>query len=95
MKMNVFEKGIWQDFMNVECKWQEDYERLYQFIAFDNFEYGQYKGNQYIVRKVNINHIQLEDILETEKVNKPTIYSYKKDQFLTLMEQHRKDSVHL
>ena len=24
--MNVFEKGIWQDFMNVECKWREDYE---------------------------------------------------------------------
>ena len=88
-KMNVFEKGIWQDFMNVECKWREDYERLYQFIAFDNFQYGQYIGNQYIVRKVSTNHIQLEDFIETEKANKPISYSYKKEQFLALMEQHK------
>lgn len=93
VNMNVFEKGLWHDFMNVECQWQEDYERLYHFIAFDNFRYGEYVGNQYTVRKVNQNHIQLEDHLETENAVKPTVYSYQKDQFLTLMEQYKSVTV--
>jgi hypothetical protein len=91
--MNVFETGVWKDFMHVECQWKEDYERIYQFIAFDNFISGEYVGNQYTIRKINIDHIQIEDSAASKATNQYTIYSYKKGQFLALMDQFKREDL--
>jgi hypothetical protein len=39
---------------------------------------GEYEGNQYVIRKINNNHIQIEDKVATENTGVPRVEIYRR-----------------
>ncbi|WP_342514664.1 hypothetical protein MKY34_08035 [Sporosarcina sp. FSL K6-1522] len=81
---DVFEGFIDSEIMDIET-----YYLIYNFVALDNFRQGEYEGNMYVIRKINANHIQLENEVATENTPKPKVYIYTKKEFLGLLQSHK------
>ncbi len=58
---NIFGKFIDDEIMDIET-----FKLIYDFVSLDNFRQGEYEGNMFVIRKINTNHIQLEDEVATE-----------------------------
>ncbi|MEK4715907.1 hypothetical protein [Sporosarcina sp. FSL K6-5500] len=82
--INTFNYFIDSEIMDIET-----FNLIYNFVALDNFRQGEYEGNMYVIRKVNVNHVQLEDEVATENTPKPTVHVYTKREFLRLLQLHR------
>ncbi|TFJ91248.1 hypothetical protein [Lentibacillus salicampi] len=80
----VFDKFIRDEMMDIET-----FHLIYDFVALDNFRQGEYEGNMFVVRKINTNHIQLEDEVATENTSIPAVYTYAKKKFLSLLQSHK------
>lgn len=50
---------------------------------------GEYEGNEYIIRKINRDHIQIENEVGTENTGVPYVESYRRGKFLHLLEQYK------
>lgn len=81
---NMFDKFIEDELMDIET-----FNLIYDFVALDNFRQGEYEGNMFIIRKINANHIQLEDEVATENTSIPVVYTYTKKKFLSLLRSHK------
>lgn len=86
LSINKFESFIESEIMDIET-----YNLIYNFVALDNFQQGEYEGNMYVIRKINVNHIQLEDEVASENTHKPTVQVYTKSEFLRLLKSHKPD----
>ncbi|MDQ0273378.1 hypothetical protein [Cytobacillus purgationiresistens] len=64
-------------------------EAIYDFIELDNFRFGEYEGNQYVIRKINNNHIQIEDEVATENTGIPRIELYRRGKLLHILENYK------
>ncbi|GGB58199.1 hypothetical protein F3157_20275 [Virgibacillus dakarensis] len=83
---------IFDSFIESEIMDTETFHLIYNFVALDNFRHGEYEGNMFVIRKINANHIQLEDEVATENTSTPAVYTYTKGKFLWLL-QSRKPSL--
>ncbi|WP_040285532.1 hypothetical protein [Sporosarcina koreensis] len=81
---SMFDKFISDEMMDIET-----FNLIYDFVALDNFRQGEYEGNMFVVRKINANHIQLEDEVATENTSIPAVYTYTKKKFLSLLQSHK------
>ena len=84
------DEALWQQFLASECQEHEDFIRIYSFVELGNFNYGEYEGNEYTIRKINRSHIQLENHVGTEVTKRPKVHSYSKGKFLSNMRQFYK-----
>ena len=84
MSEDDFSINTFGDFIDSEAIDVETFNLIYNFVALDNFREGEYEGNMYVIRKVNVNHIQLENEVATENNPKPIVYVYTKGEFLWL-----------
>lgn len=80
---------IFESFIDSEIIDLETFQLIYNFVALDNFRQGEYEGNIFVIRKVNVNHIQLEDEVATENTSKSEVYVYTKRTFLQLLQSHK------
>lgn len=80
---------IFDSFIDSEVMDLKTFQIIYNFVALDNFRQGEYEGNTFVIRKVNVNHIQLEDEVATENTFKPGVYVYTKKDFLKLLQLHK------
>ena len=80
---------IFDSFFDSEIIDLETFQFIYNFVAMDNFRQGEYEGNMFVIRKININHIQLEDEVAIENTSKPEVYVYTKRSFLRRLQSHR------
>ncbi|WP_153731430.1 hypothetical protein [Sporosarcina obsidiansis] len=78
-----------QQFLDSEIMDVETYKTIYDFIALDNFRSGEYEGNQYVIRKINTNHIQIEDEIATENTGIPSVESFRRGQILHILENYK------
>ena len=90
----MHDEDLWQQFLTSECQDHDDFVRIYSFVELENFNYGEYEGNEYTIRKINRRHIQLENHVGTERTNKPEVHSYSKGKFLANMRQYYKKEKH-
>lgn len=81
---------IFDSFIESEIMDYEAFHLIYNFVEFDNFRQGEYEGNMFVIRKVNTNHIQLEDEVATENTFIPAVYTYTKKKFLSLLRSQRR-----
>ena len=79
------------DFIISEIMDIETFNLIYDFVALANFRQGEYEGNEYVIRKINRNHIQLENEVATENTPKPTVHIYTKGKFLWLLKSYKPD----
>ena len=91
MNEEDFNMNTFGDFINSEIMDIETFNLIYDFVALDNFRQGEYEGNMYVIRKVNVNQVQLENEVATENTPKPTVYIYSKGEFLQLLKSHKPD----
>ncbi|GAB2535650.1 hypothetical protein [Gracilibacillus alcaliphilus] len=77
-----------QDFLDSEIMDQATYQTIYDFIALDNFRYGEYEGNQYIIRKINQQHIQIEDEITTAHTGVPVVAVFEQKRLLVLLDRY-------
>ena len=91
MNEDDFSINTFGDFIDSEIMDIETFNLIYIFFALDNFRQGEYEGNMYVIRKLNINHVQLENEVATENTSKPTVYVYTKGEFLGLLKLHKPD----
>lgn len=90
MKNNGFTSpDIFDEFIKNEIMDIETFNLIYNFVALDNFRQGEYEGNMFVIRKINVNHIQLENEIATENTTTPSVYIYPKDRFLFLLRSHK------
>lgn len=47
----------------------ETFSIIYSFISMKNFIYGKYEGNQYTIKKINQNEIEIVDHVSEEFCN--------------------------
>lgn len=59
MSNNNFSIDGFEQFISSEIPDTKTFNMIYNFVALDNFRYGEYEGNEYVIRKINLNHIQL------------------------------------
>ncbi|MDQ0271273.1 hypothetical protein [Cytobacillus purgationiresistens] len=78
-----------KQFLDSEIMDLETYKIIYDFIALDNFRFGEYEGNQYVIRKINNNHIQIEDEVATETTGIPRIELYRRGKLLHILENYK------
>lgn len=81
-----------KQFLDTELIDLETYKTIYNFIALDNFRFGEYEGNQYIIRKINNIHIQIEDEVATKNTGIPRVVSYRRREILHILENYQ-DSI--
>lgn len=79
---------IFESFIENEIMDSETFHLIYNFVALDNFRQGEYEGNMFVIRKINANHIQLEDEVATENTFIPVVYTYTKGKFLSLLQSY-------
>lgn len=84
---NIFGKFIDDEIMDIET-----FKLIYDFVALDNFRQGEYEGNMFVIRKINTNHIQLEDEVATKNTSIPIVYTYRKEKFLSLLQSYQPSS---
>ncbi|ARF15528.1 hypothetical protein [Sporosarcina ureae] len=84
---NIFGKFIDDEIMDIET-----FKLIYDFVSLDNFRQGEYEGNMFVIRKINTNHIQLEDEVATENTSIPIVYTYRKEKFLSLLQSYQPSS---
>lgn len=65
-----------QQFLESEIMDQETYKTIYDFITLDNFRSGEYEGNQYVIRKINRQYIQIEDEVAFENTGLRRVETY-------------------
>lgn len=80
----MFEKFIEDEMMDIET-----FNLIYDFVALDNFRQGEYEGNMFVIRKINANHIQLEDEVATDNTSIPVVNTYTKKKFLSLLQSYK------
>lgn len=66
-----------QQFFESEIMDDETYKILHNFISLPNFRNGQYEGNQYIIRKIDVSYIQIEDQVAFENTGKHHIEGFR------------------
>ena len=59
-----------KQFLESEVMDNETYKTIYDFITLPNFRSGEYEGNQYIIRKLDVSYIQIEDEVSFENTGK-------------------------
>ncbi|WP_339230694.1 hypothetical protein NSQ77_09885 [Oceanobacillus sp. FSL K6-2867] len=80
---------IIRQFLESEIMDLEIYKVIHDFIALDNFRYGVYEGNQYMIRKVNNNHIQIEDYVAVCNTGVPHVEIYNRGKLLHVLEMYK------
>lgn len=78
-----------KQFLESEIMDLETYNTIYDFIALDNFRFGEYEGNQYVIRKINKNHIQIEDEVATENTGTPRVEIFRKGKLLHILRNYK------
>lgn len=90
MEYNDFDlPDIFEEFIENEITDNETFNLIYHFVAFDNFRHGEYEGNMFVIRKINVNHIQLENEIATENTALPSVHVYTKRKFLYLLKTYK------
>ncbi|ARF18659.1 hypothetical protein SporoP17a_16000 [Sporosarcina ureae] len=91
MKLKSSCIAAFDDFIENEIRIMDmdTYYSIYNFIALDNFRKGEYEGNIYVIRKINVDHIQLENEVSTANTPKPKVFVYTKKEFLGLLQSHK------
>lgn len=88
---NFLLQDMFDQFYESEIMDTNTYQLIYDFISLENFRYGEYEGNEYTIRKINPNHIQLENHVATENADLPIVQSYTKGKFLALLQSRKND----
>ena len=78
-----------EDFLYVEMMDLETYKTIYDFIDLDNFRYGEYEGNQYVIRKMNHKYVQIEDEVATENTGVPSIEVFRRGHLLQILREYK------
>lgn len=79
---------IIQDFLEVEIT-EDTFQIIYDFITLHNFRFGEYEGNQYVIRKMNRKYIQIEDEVATENTRKPEVHVYPIGKLQSLLDSYK------
>ena len=78
-----------KQFLDSEIMDLETYKTIYDFIALDNFRFGEYEGNQYVIRKINKKHIQIEDEVATKNTGIPCVETHLREELLPILEEYK------
>lgn len=84
-----------KQFLESEVMDNETYKTIYDFITLPNFRSGEYEGNQYIIRKLDLSYIQIDDSVAFENTGKRQIQGFQANHLSAELEHYwkvRKDS---
>lgn len=79
-----------KDFLKVEV-YEDTFQTIYDFVTLHNFKYGEYEGNQYVIRKINRKYIQIEDEVATENTGKPEVHVYQAGKLQYVLESYKRN----